>query len=858
MANTKSKTLLSLFSFLFIILFSVIAFAQNVEVITYGNEVGIQQTPAPEQNTVTINKYDSDAQPSIVSTPTADTIFINKYSSDYLFSIGASQKNPTVCLCSNNYDKIYITNTAPYEATFTIITNLPEYVSVPFSNLKIDAGNIVEIPILISAKCDAKAESLKYNILVSNNFGTQYTIERELIVDRCQSIAATLYSNANKIKPCEQVDYTVELKNVAPFTEQYLVRPKNSQSFDNAQFEVTLNPGQKTYMNFTYSPDCSIYGEKEMSFLIESINNKLTAKLPHTLIIEKAYDFSVTNPENINLCRDKEETIPVTVKNLAGFNNDFTISIVNKQDFVRVSDEILSIESGKEKTFNIIVNPTESTKTDQIIDFEIKTNLGSLAYRGKINLRTHDCYVLSVNIVSDVLPTLCAGTYTYDVLVENKGLFDQTILLTDNSEYSKIVPDSIKLGPNENKIVSLLLSLPDENIKNMQFKVSAYIEGQDKSWEDSIQLNVKNKHDCTMLEFNKQKLYARYGAQNVTLNIENTGTLESEYKLKLENSNWLDLEKTRVTLQPGESSDVIINLYADESVVQKKYDFKIIATADNGESYENLVTLKMTNIPLIQRLYNKATTNACTTTTSILLILLILGIIAISILAWKRVRVPLAFKVIAIGLIVLIIILVLVMRGLPESRYPVIDKAMINNSNLIWYQNVDQKIDLSLYFFDPDNDTLIFSVEDVPKNISVKIEGSDAILTPDKDWSGNARIRFLAQDNYGGETDSQRINLEVVEVPKFSWLNCYYKNCIYVNAILLIILLALILLLRTRREKDKTSRKVHFAGIKKQKGFLYFVDKDGDVARTPMARSNKKNQTFKKEKVGKTAAIKKK
>ncbi len=52
------------------------------------------------------------------------------------------------------------------------------------------------------------------------------------------------------------------------------------------------------------------------------------------------------------------------------------------------------------------------------------------------------------------------------------------------------------------------------------------------------------------------------------------------------------------------------------------------------------------------------------------------------------------------------------------------------------------------------------------------------------------------------------------------------------------------------------AKKVAKLGIKKQKGFLYFVDKNGDVSRAEMARGGKKKGKKKMEKVAK-AGVKK-
>ena len=50
------------------------------------------------------------------------------------------------------------------------------------------------------------------------------------------------------------------------------------------------------------------------------------------------------------------------------------------------------------------------------------------------------------------------------------------------------------------------------------------------------------------------------------------------------------------------------------------------------------------------------------------------------------------------------------------------------------------------------------------------------------------------------------------------------------------------------------AEKVEKVGVKKEKGFLYFVDKNGDVSRAPMARGRKGQG--KPEKVA-TAGVKK-
>ena len=52
--------------------------------------------------------------------------------------------------------------------------------------------------------------------------------------------------------------------------------------------------------------------------------------------------------------------------------------------------------------------------------------------------------------------------------------------------------------------------------------------------------------------------------------------------------------------------------------------------------------------------------------------------------------------------------------------------------------------------------------------------------------------------------------------------------------------------------------KVAKVGIKREAGYLYYIDKDGDVARVKMARGGKKKKKAAKKKVVKKKVAKKK
>ncbi len=58
------------------------------------------------------------------------------------------------------------------------------------------------------------------------------------------------------------------------------------------------------------------------------------------------------------------------------------------------------------------------------------------------------------------------------------------------------------------------------------------------------------------------------------------------------------------------------------------------------------------------------------------------------------------------------------------------------------------------------------------------------------------------------------------------------------------------------KEGKKMAEKCGKAGVKKQDGWLYFVDKDGDISRVAMARGGGKAVSKKKEKCAKVGVRK--
>jgi len=82
----------------------------------------------------------------------------------------------------------------------------------------------------------------------------------------------------------------------------------------------------------------------------------------------------------------------------------------------------------------------------------------------------------------------------------------------------------------------------------------------------------------------------------------------------------------------------------------------------------------------------------------------------------------------------------------------------------IYEDNTDFKLNLSEYFFDPDNDVLSISFEE-NENISLRIIGEYLHITPMENWSGNEIIMLLISDNEFSVTTTFNLTVEPVSDP---------------------------------------------------------------------------------------------
>ena len=720
-------------------------------------------------------------------------LVIETYSSGF-FS-GAKLSEPSICLCGSLIDEVFIRNTAIFPQVFEISSTNPR-ASIGVTQVTLLPGQEIFIPISLSASCSERVAVEEYDVFIRSTTGIEQVIKRNLFLEKCQTIEASLFSSTNESLICEEVIYSIKLSNPSSFREDYLVGPiSNVDFFDVKGYSVSLNPGQVSVLNFSFMPSCDVSGLVSNEFRIDASFSDLSARLNHNLFINPGYDFSVSGDFDLGVCRYDKVSIPYTITNEGLVANNYSISLRNRPNFAELSLNYLFLEPGESGTFHILFSPEQKSRNH---DFSliVKSDLGDLEVTRDISVFIDECYDISLSILSPDSFNFCQGVHDLSVLLVNNGPYVESLSLDTNTPLASLSNTSVTLNPGEELLLDLFI-FAEEFVGDIFFEVYATSDRDLLiDWSDSIILNFASSRDCSRIDFQRRSvIYSRVYEDTISIWVRNIGAQGDEFTISYQGSPFLNLTENSTFIEAGDSFFVVLNKTLEPEL--DVYYFDLNLTSSRGEVYSKNFKLVITTTPFFEELFDYAGKNTCFLFALIILVITLLFLLSLLVFGSFLTR---FLRLFVFFVLIIIVIVLLFVHGFPERVNP----ALIQPSDpysLRFYEGKSFVIDLNDYVFDPDNDTLSFSIVDEPSDVSLELI-DDVIILSSINWTGTDRFRVLADDNRGGVVVTPRFNVEVVEFTRLSFIEWYEFYCVHINMFFLL-LLALFVLLSGNKKKVK-------------------------------------------------------
>ena len=148
-------------------------------------------------------------------------IEVDTYTYDNDFVILSGSDTINTCSCTMNADSITVQNTGNYPAVFSLSldTDLSGRLRLSDKSFALDPGQSKQVSISYDAECSKV--NRQYVLTVYSNLGTQKSIVKNLIIDKCQNIEMWILGNNQTVKPSQDATFPLYVKNSGPFAEDY-------------------------------------------------------------------------------------------------------------------------------------------------------------------------------------------------------------------------------------------------------------------------------------------------------------------------------------------------------------------------------------------------------------------------------------------------------------------------------------------------------------------------------------------------------------------------------------------------------------------------------------------------------------
>ncbi|MBI2548687.1 hypothetical protein HYW21_05030 [Candidatus Woesearchaeota archaeon] len=712
---------------------------------------------------------------------TTDNFTIITYSTNEDFSVTSSPKIFSACSCTTLKDLVVLTNTGNVKSTYTIsYTGSAATWAVPAQpSIALAPGEQTTVITYITVPCKVSG-TFSLDTLVQTTTEKQKILSQTIVVQNCLNLQLTspAFSSANC--PCQPTRYNLTITNTGSFREYYSFSVDQYAAFTTLSHSAFwLDPGASKDMYVYLTFPCESFGITNVSFITQTKKSGLEVRTPLSLAVLPCYNYSAWAPLNSTLCELTNELMPIRFFNDASFTNTYELTL-DGPDWVTLSNASLSVQGNRSENTTLMLAPPLGSHGNYTAMLTSLSTLGAWKLEKEIPLTVASCYLPALDVSKDV-DKRCCGSATYDVLVSNEGSLPATINLTvvGQPEWAILSSDVVDLEPGSEQLVTLSVNPPCTETQTLTLTILATIVGHEElSALEELSLEILSDNDCYRLNLTKTSPIAiPYEPSEHILTVYHTGGHGAVYQLSLE-PEWMTLEPTAITLNPGEAADVLVSFYPNENASSEDYEATLLATTtvEDEELYYSF-TLPV----VLEKSSSLADFFVNYWFILLLLFILLLFIIALIFLFSKRRkktdeevtavqkqkgkqnpwRIP---RIVALGLLILVFLFIVLMS---MGSYYIMDHEYIMNQSQSafalqsWPVNTVRVIALHEHFDDPDNDPLTYT-STTPVYVTVSIDNrlGLATLTPPLNWSGTDQVMFIAHDQQNA-TESPLISLEV-------------------------------------------------------------------------------------------------
>jgi uncharacterized membrane protein len=397
--------------------------------------------------------------------------------------------------------------------------------------------------------------------------------------------ASALKIDADKSScTCEDAVFLLTLRNSGSYLESYDISAEGpaKQWATLSDSIVIIGPGEERMIKAYVKAPCDVYGKYEVTFKAKAETSLSIATAKANLEILPCYEYSLSAPsEYYDMCDNSKVTIPFTVSNTGTAGNKYTIKL-NAPDWAKLENSQVLLAGGEKASVNIILSPPYLTNSNFTLKASVISSLGEVKKDYSIQANVEKCYNALVDISKENDKLCSAVSNTYEVRVKNTGRYKMTYDLSSSKDWAKLSEDTLTLGADEEKIISLDVSPAYNTPADVYAITVTAIDPVSKaSASDSINIHVATSAQCYQPSINAKQDNIELSKDSTATDliiIENKGSENATYIVDLSGtaSGFSEINPAIINIAPGKSE--VLYLYIAPAMLTNAGDYEATVT----------------------------------------------------------------------------------------------------------------------------------------------------------------------------------------------------------------------------------------------------------------------------------------
>ncbi len=353
-------------------------------------------------------------------------------------------------------------------------------------------------------------------------------------------------------------------------------------------FFLQANQQQTVFLYITPSSRITP-GSYSLTFQVTSQGT--TKTVSHSVIVENCHATSIiVQPASQEACTCEEKAFKLTIKNNGKYLESYNINAEGQlSPYTTFSAKTFSLSP--EQTVDIIayVKAPCNIAGNYNLAFKVNAESKYAQTETSANLKLIPCYDYTFEVEKNLYETCENQRTTIPITIKNLGTQENSYSIKlDSPSWISSDQKSLKVPAGQNKVFNLIMQPQLKTIGNFTAIVTFVSDKGSITQDLNLDIHVGSCYGSSLSLQQKQDTICNGISNSYTATIKNTGKFKNDFSIILEAPIWVKLDKTLITLNPGEESQVLITAAPtgdvkpiDYSIVLKARDVNQLETSDS-------------------------------------------------------------------------------------------------------------------------------------------------------------------------------------------------------------------------------------------------------------------------------------